>query len=209
MKLCLENARPLIEKICSTMRQVGLSYSVFYHGKQILAAGHGLRNEAKRLPVDEHALYNIASCTKAFIAYAVTLLAKECLVDMNVPVKQYVPELKDDRITLVDLLAHRTGYARLDMTWVGINGEVLVTHDKLISRINALPRVHPLRSKFLYNKWMYALVAMVIEGVCQKVKGEPFLEFMRKRIFKPFGLNQTCIERTYLPDDGNSLSLAG
>lgn len=129
MKLRLENSRPLIETICSTMGQVGLSYGVFYHGKQILATGHDLRNEAKRLPADEHTLYNIASCTKAFTAYAITLLAKKGLIDMNVPVKQYVPELKDDQITLVDLLAHRMGYARLDMSWVGINGEVLVTHD--------------------------------------------------------------------------------
>lgn len=182
------------------MGQVGLSYGVLYRGEQILVTGHGFRNEARGLPADENTLYNIASCTKAFTATAIVLLAQEGRLDLNLPVKQYVPELKDDQITLVDLLAHRTGYGRLDMSWVGMRSEVLVTHAELLDRINALPRICPLRSKWLYNNWMYALAAVVIERTSEEGN---YLEFMRNRVIAKYGLTRTCIERKYLPDDDN------
>jgi CubicO group peptidase (beta-lactamase class C family) len=108
------------------MGQVGLTYGVLYRGQVVPARGHGFRDAEKRKEADERTLFNIASCTKAFTATACVLLANEGLLDLNAPVKRYLPELKEEEATLIDLLAHRTGYARLDMSWVGQRSEVLV-----------------------------------------------------------------------------------
>lgn len=91
------------------MGQVGISYGVLHRGQTVLAKGNGYRDEENKLPANEDTLYNIASCTKAFTATACTLLADEGLVDLDSPVQTYIPELKEERATLVDLLAHRTG----------------------------------------------------------------------------------------------------
>jgi CubicO group peptidase (beta-lactamase class C family) len=120
----LAAVQPVIEKICKTTGQVGLAYGVLYRGQVILAKGYGFRDSESQKPANEETLFNIASCTKAFMATACALLAKEGVIDMDAPVKTYLPELKEKEATLVDLLAHRTGYARLDMSWVGQRSEV-------------------------------------------------------------------------------------
>jgi CubicO group peptidase (beta-lactamase class C family) len=107
--------------------QVDLAYSVLYRGQVILAEGYGFRDSESQKPANEETLFNIAYCTKAFTATACALLAKEGVIDMDATVKTYLPELKEKEATLVDLLAHRTSYARLDMSWVGQRSEVLVS----------------------------------------------------------------------------------
>ncbi|KAF2823975.1 beta-lactamase/transpeptidase-like protein [Ophiobolus disseminans] len=145
LKSRLNNAQPIIEQICSIMGQVGLAYGVLYRGQVVLARGHGYRDAENKTAADESTLFNVASCTKAFTATACALMVKEGSLDLEVPVKIYLPELEEEEATLVDLLAHRTGYARLDMSWVGQHSEVLVSHGELIRRVNALPRLRSLR----------------------------------------------------------------
>ncbi|KAJ4417005.1 hypothetical protein N0V82_006454 [Gnomoniopsis sp. IMI 355080] len=147
----------------------------------VLATDHGFRDQVKALPADENTLYNIASCTKAFTATAIVLLSDDGRLDMYVPVTRYVLELKDHQVTLVDLLAHRTGYGRLDMSWAGLNSEVLVSHAELLTRINAVPRICGPRTKWLYNNWMYALAAVVVERTSEE--GD-YLEFMGKHVLQ-------------------------
>jgi CubicO group peptidase (beta-lactamase class C family) len=142
----------------------------------VLARGHSFRDAEKRKVADERTLFNIASCTKAFTATACVLLANEGLLDLNAPVKRYLPELKEEEATLIDLRAHRTGYARLDMSWVGQRSEVLVSHSELITRVNALPRHRSLRSEWLYNNCMYALVGGIIG---RHSKEGNYLDFMK------------------------------
>jgi CubicO group peptidase (beta-lactamase class C family) len=162
------------------MGQVGLTYGVLYQGQVVLARGHGFRDAKKRKVADERTLFNIASCTKAFTATACVLLANEGLLDLNAPVKRYLPELKEEEATLIDLLAHRTGYARLDMNWVGQRSEVLVSQTELNTRVKALPRIRSLRSEWFYNNWMYALVGVIIG---RHSKEGNYLESMKKRLF--------------------------
>lgn len=91
------------------------------------------------------------------------------------------------------------------MTWVGQKSEVVVSHDELIPRINALPRVTGLRSKWLYNNWMYALAGVIIE---RKSTEGSYLDFMNELIFKKFGLSRTCLRRDDVPDANISRAYA-
>jgi CubicO group peptidase (beta-lactamase class C family) len=200
----LAAVQPVIEEICKTTGQVGLAYGVLYRGQVILAKGYGFRDSESQKPANEETLFNIASCTKAFTATACALLAKEGVIDMDAPVKTYLPELKEKEATLVDLLAHRTGYARLDMSWVGQRSEVLVSQADLITRVNALPRIGSLRSEWLYNNWMYAIAGVIIERTSKST----YLNFMRTRVIEHYGLKRSCIERQYVIDDNISLAYA-
>jgi CubicO group peptidase (beta-lactamase class C family) len=132
-------------------------------------------------------------------------LANEGVLDLNAPVKRYLPELEEEEATLIDLLAHRTGYARLDMSWVGQRSEVLVSHSELITRVNALPRLRSLRSEWLYNNWMYALAGVIVE---RHSKEGDYLDFMKRRVLAEYGLTRSCIKREDVADDNISLAYA-
>lgn len=105
LKARLDAVQPIIEQVCQSMGQVGVSYGVLSRQEVVLARGHGFRDLAAREASDEHTLYNIASCTKAFTATACVMLAREGSLDLEVPVRTYVPELEEAEATLIDLLA--------------------------------------------------------------------------------------------------------
>ncbi|CAG8260968.1 unnamed protein product [Penicillium salamii] len=56
-----------------------------------------------------------------------------------------------------------TDLARLDAIWVGANNKVLVSKDSTVVICNELSLLSPLRSKSIYNNWMYTLVGGIIE----------------------------------------------
>jgi CubicO group peptidase (beta-lactamase class C family) len=201
----LEDLKPTIERICKLTGNVGASFGVLCHGEIIFAAGVGYRDLEQHKIADADTLYNIASCTKAFTATACALLVKDGILELDVPIKRYVPEIRDDEITLTDLLSHRTGYARLDPSWVGANGQFLVTHADFLERVNGLPRAKPLRSDWLYNNWMYALVGEIIG---RKGSEGTWEQFMERRVFPKFGMTRSCIRKEYIPDDNITLSYA-
>lgn len=87
----LESVQPVVEQVCGIMGQVGLSYGVLYRGEVVFARGYGERNTKEHKAANENTLFNIASCTKAFTTTACALLAEEGSLDLNVPVKQYIP----------------------------------------------------------------------------------------------------------------------
>ncbi|KAF2683276.1 hypothetical protein K458DRAFT_389884 [Lentithecium fluviatile CBS 122367] len=135
--------------------------------------------------------------------------AKESFVNLGGPRLVAVLLGYFGKITLVDLLAHRTGYARLDTIWVGQCSEVLVSQAELIARVNALPRIRGSRSEWMYNNWMYALAGLVIVRTREE---KSYLEFMKKRVLQEFGLNRSCIERNDVIDDNSqayAASIAG
>jgi CubicO group peptidase (beta-lactamase class C family) len=75
----------------------------------------GLRDPAHDKPVTPDTIFYIASCTKSFMATAVMSLAEDGKLDLDAPVKRYLPrfELPDaklaESITIRDLLCHRWG----------------------------------------------------------------------------------------------------
>lgn len=109
----------------------------------------------------------------------------------------------------MDLLAHRPGIARLDMSWVGQGSQRLVTHAELkaeqIARVNALPGIHSLRSQWLYNNWMYALAGVIID---RKGTNGSYLNFIEKRVLQHYGLPRSCIQKKNVPDANTTLAYA-
>ncbi|KAK0725162.1 beta-lactamase/transpeptidase-like protein [Lasiosphaeris hirsuta] len=111
----------------------------------------GFSDRDKQLIADLNTRYPLGSLTKAFVATTVSELVHEGLLEWDKPVTAYIPELQftadpalADRLALIDLLSHQTGLERLDT-------------------INQLSPAYPLRTKWQYNDWMYALVGEIIE----------------------------------------------
>jgi len=102
-----------------------VAVGVVHEGRTILARGYGLRDVRRRLPVTEHTVFAIGSCTKAITATAIGILVDEGKLQWDAPIRQYVPSFRlfdpvaTEQCTLRDLLCQRTGLPRHDMIWEG------------------------------------------------------------------------------------------
>jgi len=167
----------------------GVSIAVVEKNKVIYAGGFGYRDYEKKLPVTENTLFAIGSCTKAFTASILGMLEKEGKVDIDKPVRDYLPELvfKNDytnkHATLRDMMSHRTGLPRHDYSWYGSTAN----RSELLSRIQYQEPSAELRERYQYNNFMFLAQGMIIE----KLTGKSWEENMKERILQPLGMYNT------------------
>lgn len=156
----------------------------------VFAEGFGRRRLDPDLPVTPGTVFAHGSTGKGFTAFLVAALVDEGLLAWDTPVREYVPELRladpavADRVTLRDLLSHRSGLARHDLAWIANPGW---TRPELVRRLRRLPLGGDLR-----QAWSYSNLGYILAGhVAEVVTGSSFEELLRGRIFVPLGLRRT------------------
>ena len=181
----------LAARVLREWKAPGISIAVVEKGKIVYTGGFGYRDIDKKLPVTSNTLFAIGSCTKAFTAAILGMLQKDGLVDLDQPVRNYLPELKfqneyaNAHVTLRDMMSHRTGLPRHDMSWYASPA----SRSELLERIQHLEPTEELRARFQYNNFMFLAQGMVIE----KITGKSWEENIREKIFKPLGMNSTVV----------------
>lgn len=176
-------------RVLSDWKAVGFAVAVVEKGKVVYAKGFGYRDLDKKLLVTPNTLFAIGSCTKAFTASLLGLLQKEGKLDLDEPVTKYLPTLKfynDEltaHITLRDMMCHRTGLPRHDLSWYLNN----TTRDSLVSRMQYMEPANPLRKQWEYNNFMFLTQGVVAE----KLTGKSWETNVRERILEPLGMNST------------------
>src|SRR5260370_692304 len=101
----------------------GVAVVVVHEDKVVYLKGDGVRELDKADAVTPDTVFQIASCTKAFLAMLIAMLTGDGRMDWDDPVRKHVPffrlsdPLADQNITIRDLLCHRTGLSRHDLLW--------------------------------------------------------------------------------------------
>lgn len=167
----------------------GLSIAVVKNGQVIYTKGYGLRNTKENLPVTPQTLFAIGSITKSFTALAFNMLADDGKVDLDKPVRDYLPEFKlfdpfaSQRVRPRDLLTHRTGLPRHDLIWYSSD----FSREDLIRRFGLVEPSKDFRSAWQYNNLAIATVGY-LEG---KVSGLGWEGLVQQRILNPLGMSHT------------------
>jgi CubicO group peptidase (beta-lactamase class C family) len=168
----------------------GCAVAVVRDGRVELAGGWGLRDREAGLPVTSDTLFAIGSVTKAFTATAVGALVDEGLLDWDRPLRDYVPgvQLNDpfasDRLTIVDLLSHRSGLPRHDLTCIGQPDR---SRAEIVRSLRFLPLSRDLRQEFQYCNLGYLVAGHVVEVL----SGVPWEDFVRGRLLGPLGMRRS------------------
>src|ERR1700709_1726181 len=81
-------------RVLSVWKGAGFAVAVVEKNKVVYARGFGYRDVEKKLPVTANTLFAIGSCTKAFTASQIGVLAAKGDVDIDKPVRDYLPALK-------------------------------------------------------------------------------------------------------------------
>jgi CubicO group peptidase (beta-lactamase class C family) len=157
----------------------------------IFARGFGVADIAKKTPVTPDTPFFIGSATKAFTATLVGMLVDEGRMQWDDPVEKYLPEFRlkvqskdpNDRVTLRDVLSHRTGFTRMAFLEIqrGLSSE------EILRRASSVEALAPFRQRFLYNNVHY-LAAGSAAGVAA---GTSWHALMKARILDPLGMTAT------------------
>lgn len=171
----------------------GCAVGVSSRGRVLHLRGYGSANLEHGVPIGPDTVFESGSVAKQFTAAAISLLAQDGKLSLDDPARKYLPELPDfgAPILIRHLLSHTSG---LRCQWpmltlagrppgaaVHTMGEIL----GLVSRFREL-NFEP-GDEHLYCNTGFTLLAVVVE----RVSGESFDAFCRKRIFAPLGMERT------------------
>jgi len=178
-----------VRKAVEDWDATGLAIAVVKDGELVFAEGYGVRDLDEGGPVDEHTRFAIGSTTKAMTAAALGMLVDEGKLSWDDPVTKHLPwfRLKDPwvtrEITIRDLLTHRAGLGNSDFLWYERDADPRAILEKLAM----VEPAYSMRSSFIYQNLMYATAGEVVAAV----SGMPWKEFVRTRIFRPLGMDET------------------
>ncbi len=166
----------------------GLAVSVIQDDRAIYAKGFGSRTLDPNDAFTPTTPVYIASATKTFITLAVMTLVEDGRIDLDAPVKQYLPrfQLSDpgltERITIRDLLCHRYGLSNWPITFA--EAYTGLCNDDFYYR--ELPHSE-IKGSWGYSNLHFTLLGRVITAVT----GQPWQDYLRDKIFKPAGMFKT------------------
>ncbi len=178
-----------VNKILKDYKAPGVSIAIVEKNKVVYSGGFGYRDAEKKLPVTENTLFAIGSCTKAFTSAMLGALAEDGMLDLDKPVRNYLPELKfynehlNAHVTIRDMMCHRTGLPRHDFSWYGSTASRM----ELLKRIEYQEPTAELREKYQYNNFMFLSQGVLLE----KLTGKSWETNIRERIFTPLGMDNT------------------
>ena len=174
----------------------GVSITVLRNGRRLWSEGLGFADLEQRVRVTPLTRFRIGSVSKSLTAAALGLLLESGRLDLDAPVQRYVPGFPVKRwpITVRQLGGHLAGirHYRGD-EFLSMRRYATVDDGLAIFRDDSL-EFEP-GTRYLYSSYGWNLLAAVIEGA----SGEPYLEFMRRKVFLPLGLRQV------VPDQPDSV----
>jgi CubicO group peptidase (beta-lactamase class C family) len=160
------------------------------HSNQEFTAGFGVTSVEHPLPVDADTLFQIGSTTKTFTATLAMRLVETGKLDLDMPIRAYLPDLRlrdEDvaaRVALRHLLTHRGGWVGDYFEDTGDGDDALARY---VSHLVELPQITPLGEVFHYNNAGFALVGRVIESVT----GKTYEAALKELVLDPLELKMT------------------
>ena len=179
-----------LEKLLKDWNVAGFAVAVVEKNKIVYSKGFGYRDYAAKKPVTPNTLFAIGSCTKAFTSSLLGMLEKDGKLSLDKKATEYLPALHffnndmNEKITLRDMMTHRTGLPRHDYSWYLFPA---ASRDSLLQRIKYLEPNTGIRERWQYNNFMFLTQGMITE----KITGKSWEENIKEKIFMPLGMSRS------------------
>jgi len=188
----VNEARSLVRNFMVRQNIPGLSLAVAGAGDILWAEGFGWADIDDRRPVTPATRFRIGGIAESMTAAAVGLLLERNALDIDRPVRDYVPEFPDKAwpVTTRQLMGHMGGLRDYD------DDEMLYRRQSCDGPFEAIAIYADERllfepgTDFAASGYGWMLVGAVVEAAA----GEPFLDFMRREVFAPAGMIDTVLD---------------
>ena len=175
-----------------------VQYALWQDGKVVLTGSCGSYSRTENRALTDDILYGIGSVSKIYTTVAVMQLAEAGRVSLDAPVTRYLKDFKmaDERyrqITVRMLLNHSSGLMGSHFENAMLFGDAdPVAADSLLEQLSTQRLKADPGAYSVYCNDGFTLAELVVEAVT----GMEFMDYVRSRILKPAGL-----ENTFAPGD--------
>ena len=156
------------------------------------AWGFGVTNVDHPLPVDPDTVFEIASITKTMTATVAARLAAAGRLDLDAPVRRYLPEFAvadatvGGSVTVRDLFTHTAGWFGEYLAPTGKGDDAIA---KAVASMATLEQVAPVGT-FSYNN-----VSLIVAGrVIEVVSGRAYRDAVRELLFEPLEMDHSAFD---------------
>src|SRR4051812_5719451 len=189
----------------------GCAVGIYRNGELAWARGYGLASVELQVPITYRTIFDLGSTSKQFTAALTLLLVAEGTVQLDAPVRRYIPELPawGDTTTVRQLLHHVAG-VRDYLTLFALGGIMTEDLTTQAEAVRAVARQRALDftpgSAWSYSNSGYLLPAEIVA----RRSGKSFAQVARERIFSPLGMTHTMMldnHATVVPGKAGSYSV--
>jgi CubicO group peptidase (beta-lactamase class C family) len=159
-------------------------------GDVLLDQGYGMANREWNIPNDGDTKFRLASVSKQFTAVAVMLLNQRGQLDLDAPIKTWLPDAPAtwDAVTVRQLVSHTSGIPNFtDFPDFHATKTQAATLPELIARFRDRPLDFQPGQGWAYSNSGYILLTAVIE----RVSGKPYAAFVSEALFQPLGMTDS------------------
>ena len=173
----------------------GAAIGVEHEGTQE-TAGFGVTSIADPLEVDADTLFQIGSITKTVTATLVMQLVEQGELDLDAPVRDYLPGLRlaeEDvaaRVTMRHLLTHTGGWFGDHFADPSRGDDAL---ELIVSELDELPQMTPLGELWSYCNSGFYIAGRIVELLTER----PFEAAARELVLEPLGMRNSF----FLPEE--------
>ncbi|HSL22804.1 MAG TPA: serine hydrolase domain-containing protein [Vicinamibacterales bacterium] len=184
----VEQGRQIVRAGLTEQNLPGLSVAVGVGGDIVWAEGFGWADLEDRVPVAPDKRFRIGTASKPLTSAAVGLLLEEGRLKLDDVIQTYVPAFPEKQwpVTLRQLMGHLAG-VRND---AGDEEPLSVRCEQTVEGLQRFAERRLLfepGTQYRYSSYGWILVSAAVEAAAD----EPFFTFMRKRIFRPLGMDDT------------------
>ena len=212
----IARARALIEHEMTRTLAPAVSVAVSRGGRLVWSEAIGCADVELQVPVTTTTRLRIGSVSKPLTSAGLGILVEEGKLDLDAPIQQYVPDFprKAWPVTTRQLAGHVAGIRHYEDHEFEIRDHYATVRAGLAVFEKDALLFEP-GTAFSYSSYGWNLISAVMEAA----SGEPFLAFMRRRVFEPAGLAHTSADdaaaivpgraRFYTRDDAGAIVNAG
>jgi CubicO group peptidase (beta-lactamase class C family) len=171
----------------------GLSLVIVKDDRIVYSRGLGLKDVEHNVPVTEKTLFAIGSCSKAFTAMTAVMSVDDGKLSLDDSPRKYLPYFKlqdaeaDAKITVRDLLCHRSGLDGTDLAWyTGV-----LNREEVIKTAGLAKPTAKLGEKFQYQNVMFSAAGEVVAHA----QHSTWERVIAERIFKPLGMSSSNMSK--------------
>jgi len=170
----------------------GLAVTVSKNNKIIWSKGFGMGHLEQQTPVyPDKTKFRIGSISKALTSAALGILIQEGKLDVDKPIQEYVPYLPKKKYTITtrQVAGHIAGIRHYRGEEF-LSGKKYETVKEGLDIFKNDTLLFEPGTKYSYSSYGYNLLSAVIEGA----SGAEFLNYMKKNVFKPLGMEHTIAD---------------
>lgn len=161
-------------------------------GGDVTDVAAGVLSRSTRVEATVDSVFQVGSITKVWTATLIMQLADEGKLDIDAPVRRYLPDfrLADEAaaaaITVRQLLSHTAGFEGDIFPDAGTGDDCV---EKYVAALATVPQLFAPGEMFSYSNAGFCVLGRVIEVL----RGKPYEQCLREQIIAPLGLTHVAI----------------